>query len=500
MALSYAQLQVKVSSFLQDAGLTIFDATELGHAEENEIKRLSDDRPALVDVIFQMESRYGTVSTTSTSNLTDTSKSQFVSGDATNEKVVHNTIDDTWATISSYTSSSVLALNKDIFVSGDTYEIYNKRCKNKKQIYIGDMPAYLHVDSVEYPIGHRRNFKRISEDVIEIDVNLVDDSNPTLSPLGRVDVLVRFAMPQVLCQLTDLSGELSAGASAGATSISIDGMGSTEIIEVGEMFTLENHRSTYVVSAQVTTSGNAATVSFYPPLEAASSDNDDITFVKSTLKPDEESWLIRLIAARVALSHSTKSYAQVDTAITTLANAATAISAVAALISLATTAGTGDIALARAATALGVTAISDGNTELAKIVTAVELAKTAIASGLSYANTIPVGGGLMDYLATANGDLGEAQGRLSNWTAYAQKASADFNNTSADLTISNSDLRAAAEKIQEGLSNLQIVASRMRVAEGGRNFENWGRTELAKVESELTASNSYRHSTRYPRD
>jgi len=304
MSQSYANIQDKAEQYLQDTANGVFDTTDIGHTIENELKNFSQFRPALVDVILQIESRYGTVSATSSSNLTDTSKSQFVSGDATNEKVVHNTTDDTWATISAYTSSSVLALNKDIFVSGDQYEIYNKRCRNKRQIYIGDMPSYLSVKEVEYPIGRRRNFSIISEDIIEIDIydSRVQDSNSTLSTLNSVDVLVKFAMPQVLCQLTDLSGELSAGASAGATSINIDAMGSTETIEVGEMFTLENHRTTYIITASTTLAANEGDISFYPSLEAAVVDNDDITFVKSTLQPNHEDLLERMVTSRAAQS------------------------------------------------------------------------------------------------------------------------------------------------------------------------------------------------------
>ena len=54
----------------------------------------------------------------------------------------------------------------------------------------------------------------------------------------------------------------------------------------------------------VTTSGNGATITFYPGLEAASTADDDIEFVKSTLQPHHEEMFAHLVAARAAMSDS----------------------------------------------------------------------------------------------------------------------------------------------------------------------------------------------------
>jgi len=307
MALTYAQIMTRTLQLLQDAGAAIYDATEMGFWIEDEISRISRYVPYFVDVIFQVESRSGTDSAGTASSLTDTSKSQFLAADATKEKVIHNTTDDTWAVVLTRTSSSVLTLSRDIMASGESYEIYNKRCKNKRQIYIGDMPSeyWDKVVSVEYPLGTERGFKKLGE-VIELEVEdgTIQDSDSTLANLGKVDVLVRFAVPHLLIQATDTACELSADAAEGATTLSADGMGATELIEVGDQFTIENHRSTYIITVAVTTSGNAATLTFQPPLEAAASDNDDITFRKSTLTPSLEEILCQRAAARAMLSNT----------------------------------------------------------------------------------------------------------------------------------------------------------------------------------------------------
>jgi len=300
---------------LQDASNAEFGLPEENYGIEEGLKILgrNQNHLNLVPIVFKIESRYGNVSATSTSNLTDTTKSQFVSGDATDEKVVHNITDDTWATISSITSSSVLALNKDIFVSGERYEIYNKRCWNKRQIYIGDVTDYLYIARVEYPVGRPRNWTLLNNNILELDVAYIRDSNSTLTTLQEVDVLVWFAKPHVLSQLTDWAGEVNNGAgyAAGVTSIAIDNMGSTEIIEEGEMFTLENQKTIYTITADVTTSANAATISFYPGLEAAVVDDDDITFVKSTLLSDDEANLAEFVVAWLSVYHAPKFFSQI---------------------------------------------------------------------------------------------------------------------------------------------------------------------------------------------
>ena len=231
--------------------------------------------------------------------------------------MVHNTTNDTWAEVETFTSTSVLVLNTDIMASGDNYEIYNKRCWNKRQIYIGDVTDYLWIDSIVYPISNRwsgtgypRGYGRVEnnrnwdiyDDVLEVDVAHVFDTDPTLDTLSPIDVLVRFAKPHRLIQITDLAGEVTANGTKGDTSIGIDGMGSTVLIERGDEFHIQNHRYRYTITADVTTSGDAATISFYPGLETATTDNDDITFITSTLLPTDEEIFANLVAARAVLS------------------------------------------------------------------------------------------------------------------------------------------------------------------------------------------------------
>jgi len=301
---TYAQIQDLCEQMLQDTGAATYDTTETGYWIEESLKELATYDPHIVPVIFKIESRTGTDVTGTEGKLTDVVKNQFVAGDATDEKVVHNTTDNTWAVITANDDVDVNSLSADIMDANENYEIYNKRCWNKKQIYIGNVTDYLWIDSVEYPIGAKRNWK-VYGDVLEIDVDSVEDSDTTKTDLPNVDVLVRFAKPHRLCQLTTLRGELTADESKGDTTVAVDGLApATGEVEIGDEFHLENHKTLYTITSATTLSGGAGDITFYPGLEANATDNDDITFTKSTIKPQHEELFCHLVAARAVLSQN----------------------------------------------------------------------------------------------------------------------------------------------------------------------------------------------------
>ncbi len=311
MPRAYADTLALILNKLQDSAAAEFGVTVTAYQIEECLKEIGAVQPHIVPVVFKIESRHGTATSTSASNLVDATKSQFLSTDDDNEKVVYNATDHTWATITSYSSTSQVGLSADIMASGETYYIFNKRCRNSRQIYIGESFEPHSAMRAEYPCNQWprkwRNIKIVEQDVLELILDISpDDSNSTLTTLGRTDVLVEFKRPHVLSQLTDWVGELTADAAAAATSIAIDGMGTTEVIEEGEQFHLENHRTLYTVTADVTMSTGAGTLSIYPPLEAAAANNDDITFVKSTLSPTLEDIFAELCTARLMINQAPK--------------------------------------------------------------------------------------------------------------------------------------------------------------------------------------------------
>lgn len=315
MAMTYLEVLTKALQMVQDtAGATYDKTTEMAYCIEESLKELANYDPHIVDIIFKIESRTGTDTAGTANKLTDTTKSQFLTTDDSDEKVIHNTTDNTWATATTATASTttVITLNADIMDEGETYGIYNKRCWNKKQIYLGNPTdirhdAYLWIDSVEYPIGTRRNFK-VYGDVLEIDVDSVADSDLTATTLPDIDVLVRFAKPHRLCQMTDLQGAAQAAGTAGGVAIVAYNFTLTQTAEAGDEFHIANHRTLYTCTESITWSDavNGNVLYFFPALEAAVPKDDVIYFTKSTLKPQHEELFCHLVAARAVLSDNIK--------------------------------------------------------------------------------------------------------------------------------------------------------------------------------------------------
>lgn len=333
MAMTYAQITTRVLQILQDTGIAIYDSDETNVLIEEGLKEFSTYIPHIVGVVFQIESRTGTDVTGTDDKLTDAVKDQFLATDDENEKVIHNTTDNTWAVVTGEDEPDVLTLSDDIMDANENYRIYHRRCRNAKQIYLGSYgdykwnPAdYLWVDSVEYPIGTKRNWK-VYGDVLEIDVDSVADSNLNVTTLPNIDVLVRFAKPHRLLQLTAKTGLVEvmgavyhasgAGNSylAGGVAMPVNGFTDGQICEVGDEFYIANHRNLYTCTQQITwasQAGAGSVLHYYPPLEADAPHGDYITFVKSTLQPQHEKMLIELIVAKALISKGIDSIGEVN--------------------------------------------------------------------------------------------------------------------------------------------------------------------------------------------
>lgn len=76
--------------------------------------------------------------------------------------------------------------------------------------------------------------------------------------------------------------ELVGAHSAGATSISVDATSVAGTLVAGDSFVIEGNTQRYVATATATFSGNAATISIFPALVQAYSDNADVTVAIDT--------------------------------------------------------------------------------------------------------------------------------------------------------------------------------------------------------------------------
>ena len=495
---SFSDIRDKIESNLRDTGNTNFSADEIDEDIVDALWEVSQSIPYERMETFTIESRTGTATSTSSGNLVDATQSQFVSGDV--GKIVFNKTDKTWAEIVTYTSATTVALSKDIMNSDDQYEIFNNECTSKFQINISNIGDYHSIMKVEYPKGQKRNWD-IDGTILTIKVDRVTDSKVKSSgPQPNTEVSIWFKVKHKVSQLTDFAGavDLIAGYSEGDTSMVIDDLQSAGTIEADQEFTIANTRGIYRVTADATIASNEATVSFYPGLESDVDDNDVVTLTQSTLtNPTVELLVIEYATALAAIREPMQFYQQIHSAITTVGLATTAITAIAARITQAIT----DIASGRTEAALAPAAILLASTEFDLMNAQVDLAVTALSSGSSLINTVPVAGGAPEYMGQASSDIGAAQGFFATGLSYLREASADLSNANTYTGVVSGELQAGTAKIREAQVNLQEASSELQIASSGRVMEAWGRTELERVKTKLRRSvpNKYRTSQVYTR-
>lgn len=502
MASSYVEIQDVIEQILQDTGATIYGTTETGVGIQEGLKELARYDPHIVDVIFKMESRKGTDTAGTSGSLTDTTKSQFLSTDATLEKVVHNTTGHTWAVIKTDSSTSVQVLTVDIMASGENYEIYNKRCRNSKQVYIGDVSDYLWVESVEYPIGTKRNFT-VNDYILEVEVDSVKDSDSTLSTLNDVDLLVRFAKSHKLCTLTDVDGLIKTAGAAAATSLLVDNFTNAETIEIGDEFHIEDHRSLYTVTTGILlanqTEGSAG-VTFYftPSLEAAAEANKAVTFRKSSIQIHHEEIFCNLVAARVAIHRGAKILQQIEKATTTLTNVSGIINTVSAEIAQADT----DLASGRTAVALTPAIITKAETAIGLIQNQINPAIAQFHTGKDLINEINKGG-----TGVPTSHANYATTALNNARAYADQARVNIQQAVGDESIARSyaqlasgELSKATMELNQAGGYIREITSRLNVASSFRLFQEWGERKLFEAKTGLETLRLPRTKRSYPTD
>ncbi len=314
-AKTYAQVRDAIELKLQDTSNAEFSTTEIDAELEDTIAEVSAAYLHIVEVAFEIESRFGSASSTSSNNLVDSDKAQFLTADA--NKNVYNDNDKTYAVITSHSSSSQVGLSADIFTVGEAYYIYNRRCQNSRQFYIGGMFGHDLIIRAEYPVNtlpqsgirHWRNVTKINEEVAEVDFDFTPDDSDASQTSSFTRVLFQVTKPHVLCQLADLLGAVHTTATVGAVSMQVKSFTDAEVAEVGDEFHIAGHSATYVVTAELTLANQASTgstLAFLPALEAAAAAALVITFTKSTLTPTLEDLVIRRCFARLVRFHGAK--------------------------------------------------------------------------------------------------------------------------------------------------------------------------------------------------
>ncbi len=295
---------------------TTWTDAKINQLIDNALSEVSEAVPYIMREVYQIETRTGAATSTSSDNLVDATNSQFASTDV--GKVVYNTTDNTWAEIKSCSVSTTVGLTKNIFTVGEGYEIYNKGCWASNQININTTNDFLWIVDVAYPVDSAggawevsRNFNLIRrnefDNILEIDVVGLDNTKETTA---NKDVYIYMAKQHKLNLMTDLVGASESGAAVDATSMSIDGLTNADLYvykdtlfyftQIGGV--TMNSRNIYRVTADAAIGSLKASVSFYPPLECAITTADDVTFIGSTLTPDLERLLIDIVTGQILMA------------------------------------------------------------------------------------------------------------------------------------------------------------------------------------------------------
>lgn len=283
---------------------------------DDALTEVSESVPYVMRDVYQLETRTGTATSTTALALVDATEAQFASTDV--GKVVYNVDDKTWAVIVSWASTSQVGVSKDIFTSGEDYEIYNEGCWAQNQININNSSDFLWIVKVCYPVDRAnygyeipRNWNLVrrneNDNIVEIDADWFDDTKDTDADK---DVYVYLAKQHKLNTMTDLYCETTSAYAAGVTSIGVDGLTNADTpVPKDSLFyftqiqgvTVES-RNIYRVLADATIGSTAATLTFYPALECILNDNDDITFIGSTLTPTLERILVQIVSGEALMA------------------------------------------------------------------------------------------------------------------------------------------------------------------------------------------------------
>ena len=251
-------------------------------------------------------------------------------------------------------------------------------------ITTGDKWRLLGIEKLEYLTAKDppvyRNYTRFG-DVLSIKI---DTRPPAVADIdffwNKVHLL------QKVLTTADIAGTVKTATAVGDVTVVVENLGTLTIEEMTTV-AITGDSTVYYVTSTATIVANEATLSIWPPISQVNALGAVVTLslTESTLDMPLEAYLARWLAAKACISKSTKSYAQVNTAITTIANAVTAVAAVATRI----TQAVADIASGRVEAAKISAILDTANTEIDKIGARLTQATTDIATGRTEADKIP---------------------------------------------------------------------------------------------------------------
>jgi hypothetical protein len=480
--MTFPEMVADVYQTLQDTNGDSYDPSEIALALKQTGKEIGRYAPVIEMEVFTIESRYGTATSTLASHLVDT-KGQFLSTDV--GKVIYNTTDKTWAVVTAYTSATDVTISSDIMISGESYEMYNKYCRNAKQINIEDVTDRLWTVRAEFPVGTSYDISEgrdLEGDVLTLPINYTPSDTSVVT--ADKTVYVWFAKYPKISQLTDLAATVTGAHSAGAVSVILGGLQTTGTIENGQEFTIANTRLHYRVTTDAAIASNASTVTIYPPLECALTNGTVVTFKQSSVPSRIEPQFTNYAAGKCEYNKGGKLMLQSDKALATIILAQTAIGLMTARLTQATT----DIASGRTETAKLAAILDLANAEVDFINAEVDLAKGDIlaARNLTAAATPSMYGAEEKYLAEANSELGAARGYGESASGYFREAQSREANSAEYRAIVASGISAASADLSKAYGYLRQAGTQIQLSSAGKALKQSGLERMALAKQDLS--------------
>ena len=281
MALQLEQTTVALAQFAK--------AANLAPVMVRGLVLVAEYSPYIVLVRRKIESRHGTATTDTANALVDATNVQFLSTDT--DKVIYNSSTSRWGVVTAYVSTSQLTLGNDLFPDGDeNYKIYNKGCKDNRQVNISGFPGYTKIKRAEYPVGTERKVDSDINGIVQIGYDgVMPDSSTVDADDENVVVHLYLKRRHFISQLTTFTGTVKTTAAVAATSIIFTGLTNDDLLLKGQPFTIAGVPGEYTVTDNASkVTSTEVTVSFFPGLECEATAADAVTLTQSTLTPELE--------------------------------------------------------------------------------------------------------------------------------------------------------------------------------------------------------------------